>query len=73
MIGLAEENGLNYQVDIYPHYASDASAAVRAGYDVKHALIGPGVDASHAYERTHRDALENTYHLLYYYLTSKTM
>lgn len=71
LIQLAEENRIAYQVDIYPHYASDASAAVRAGYDVKHALIGPGVDASHAYERTHRDALENTYLLLYHYLLSK--
>jgi hypothetical protein len=51
LIRLAEEHHIAYQVDIYPHYASDASAAVRAGYDVKHALIGPGVDASHAYER----------------------
>ncbi len=73
LIRLAEENSLNYKVDIYPHYASDASAAVRAGFDIKHALIGPGVDASHAYERTHRDALENTYFLLYHYLTAKTM
>lgn len=73
LIRLAEENGLNYQVDIFPHYASDASVAVRAGFDVRHALMGPGVDASHAYERTHRDALENTYRLLFYYLTSKTM
>ncbi|KYQ86647.1 MULTISPECIES: M42 family metallopeptidase [Thermoactinomyces] len=70
LIRLAEEHHIAYQVDIYPHYASDASAAVRAGYDVKHALIGPGVDASHAYERTHRDALENTYLLLYHYLLS---
>lgn len=73
LIRLAEENSLNYQVDIYPHYASDASAAVRAGFDIRHALIGPGVDASHAYERTHRDALENTYRLLYHYLTAQTL
>jgi putative aminopeptidase FrvX len=73
LIQLAEENGIYYQVDLYPHYASDASAAVRAGYDVMHALIGPGVDASHAYERTHRDALENTFRLLYHYLFSKSL
>ncbi len=26
-------------------------AAIRAGYDVVHGLIGPGIDASHAFER----------------------
>jgi putative aminopeptidase FrvX len=73
LIRLAEEHGIYYQVDLYPHYASDASAAVRAGHDVMHALIGPGVDASHAYERTHRDALENTWRLLAAYLMSDSL
>lgn len=73
LIQLAEKYGIYYQVDLYPYYASDGSAAVRAGFDVMHALIGPGVDASHAYERTHRDALEHTYKLLYYYLLSPSL
>ncbi|AUS09651.1 peptidase M42 [Laceyella sacchari] len=73
LIRLAEEHGIYYQVDLYPYYASDGSAAVRAGFDVMHALIGPGVDASHAYERTHRDALEHTYRLLYHYLQSASL
>lgn len=49
--------GLAYKVDIYPHYSSDASAALRAGAEARAALIGPGIDASHAHERTHVDAL----------------
>lgn len=69
LVSLAEENSLNYKIDIYPYYGSDGSAALRAGYDFKVALIGPGVDASHSYERTHRDALENTIKLGVLYLT----
>ncbi len=62
-IALAKKHHIPYTVDIYPHYGSDASAALRAGSDVKAALIGPGVDASHNHERTHRDALQATYAL----------
>ncbi len=57
---LAEANGIPYKVDIYPHYGSDGEAYWRAGGDVAVALIGPGVDASHSYERTHLEALEAT-------------
>jgi putative aminopeptidase FrvX len=73
LVKLAEQNGLNYQVDIYPYYGSDASAALRAGYDIVHGLIGPGVDASHSHERTHRDALDNTAKLVLAYLQSEEM
>ena len=66
---LAKANGLNYKVDIYPFYGSDASAALRAGHDMKTALIGPGVDASHSFERTHIEAIENTIELGLLYLT----
>ncbi|MCS1350136.1 M42 family metallopeptidase [Mechercharimyces sp. CAU 1602] len=70
LVRLAQQEDLYYKVDLYPFYGSDASAAVAAGYDIKHALIGPGVDASHAYERTHREALVNTYQLLMAYVQS---
>lgn len=70
---LADANGLNYQVDIYPYYGSDASAAVKAGYDIVHGLIGPGVDASHSHERTHKEALENTAKLIIAYLQSEDL
>lgn len=69
LTSLAKEEGLNYKVDIYPFYGSDASAALRAGYDMKAALIGPGVDASHSFERTHIEAIENTIKLGLLYLT----
>ena len=68
LIQLAKENKLNYAVDIYPYYGSDVEATLMAGYDLKHALIGPGVAASHGYERTHSEGLENTLKLLELYL-----
>lgn len=71
LIGLAKTNQVDYQVDIYPYYGSDASAAIRAGFDVKHALFGPGIESSHALERTHIDALRATAGLLYAYVTSQ--
>jgi len=68
LITLAKDNKLNYAVDIYPFYGSDVEATLYAGYDIKHALIGPGVAASHGYERTHKEGLENTLKLLVLYL-----
>ena len=67
-INLAKKNKLQYAVDIYPYYGSDVEATLHAGYDIKHALIGPGVAASHGYERTHKEGLENTLELLSLYL-----
>jgi putative aminopeptidase FrvX len=71
LVRLAEENNIEYKLDIYPFYGSDASAAIRAGHDIVHGLIGPGIDSSHAFERTHRDSIENTAKLLYFYVQSK--
>jgi putative aminopeptidase FrvX len=71
LVEAAKECGAQYAVDIYPAYGSDVEATLRAGYDIKHGLIGPGVSASHGYERTHRDGLENTMKLLATYLSSR--
>jgi putative aminopeptidase FrvX len=65
---LAHAEGIPYQVDVYPHYSSDASAALLSGGEFRTALVGPGVDASHSWERTHRDALEATARLLLAYV-----
>jgi len=70
LIKLAKDNNLSHAVDIYPYYSSDASAALRAGNNIKCALIGPGVHASHGMERTHYDALENTLKLLLSYVVN---
>lgn len=68
LISLAKEADLDYAIDIYPFYGSDTSAALRGGNDIKGALIGPGVHASHGMERTHYQALENTVKLIISYL-----
>ena len=64
LIQLSKENDIDYAVDIYPFYGSDVETTLRAGYDIRHGLIGPGVYASHGYERSHIDGLTNTYDLL---------
>ena len=68
LIKAAQENDIAFAVDVYPHYGSDVDAALKAGYDMKHGLIGPGVYASHGYERSHRDGAKNTLKLLKAYL-----
>ena len=70
LIELAKFNQLQYAVDIYPFYGSDVSAALRGGNNIKGALIGPGVHASHGMERTHIEAVENTLKLLLAYIHS---
>ncbi|MFB7305137.1 M42 family metallopeptidase [Heyndrickxia sporothermodurans] len=70
---LAEKNNIAYNLDIFPFYGSDASAAIYAGHDIVHGLIGPGVDATHAYERTHLSSIQHTSSLLFYYLQSNLM
>lgn len=66
---LAKEKELDYAIDIYPHYGSDVETTLRAGYDIRHGLIGPGVYASHNYERSHMDGVRNTFELLKAYIT----
>jgi putative aminopeptidase FrvX len=68
---LAQVQGIEYKVDVYPHYGSDGEAYWRAGGDVAVALIGPGLDASHSYERTHLDALISTTQWLVAYLLAE--
>ncbi len=71
LVQLAEENKIGYKLDIYPYYGSDASAAIRSGHDIVHGLIGPGIDSSHAFERTHESSIENTAKLLFHYVQSE--
>ena len=57
LIEAARRANVDYAVDVYPAYGSDVEATLRAGYDLKHGLIGAGVYASHGYERSHRDGV----------------
>lgn len=65
---IAEKHGIAYKTDVYPLYGSDGEAFWRAGGDVALALIGPGIDASHNYERAHMDGLNATTNWIMAYL-----
>ncbi|WZX99446.1 M42 family metallopeptidase [Bacillus sp. FSL W7-1360] len=71
LVHLCQQQGIDYKVDIYPYYGSDASAAMKAGHDLVHALIGPGIEGSHSMERTHEQSLCETYRLLDAYIQSE--
>lgn len=73
LVELAKQHQIDYQLDIYPYYGSDASAAIRSGFDIVHGLIGPGIDSSHAFERTHISSIQNTEKLVYAYLLSENI
>jgi len=68
---LAEANGIPYNMDIYLYYSSDGSTYWRAGGDARVGLAGPGVDASHAYERTHTESVLHTAHLIARYILNE--
>ncbi len=68
LVKLCRSQKIPCKVDIYPFYGSDAAAAVRAGLDAVTGLIGPGINASHNLERTHRKALAATVRLVLAYV-----
>lgn len=68
LIETAKKENLDFAIDVYPRYGSDAEAALRGGNDIRHGLIGPGVYASHNYERSHIAGVRNTLLLLMAYL-----
>ena len=68
LIAAAKATDASYAVDVYPHYGSDVEAALSAGFDIRHGLIGPGVYASHGYERSHMEGVHNTLKVLCGYL-----
>jgi putative aminopeptidase FrvX len=68
LISLAKEQKIDHAVDVFPHYGSDVGAAIRGGNDIRGALIGQGVHASHGTERTHVDGMEQTLKLIKAYI-----
>lgn len=69
IIQVAEDHKLNYAVDIFYRYGTDANAAVRAGNQVQAAAFGMGTFCSHGVERTHIDGVMETARLLAAFLT----
>lgn len=70
LVQLCQADDIAYNIDVIDQYASDASVAVRQGIDVRIACIGPGVESTHHYERTHLTSLDQTFKLLRAYLAS---
>ena len=68
LIDAAKKTDADYAVDVYPFYSSDVDVTLGAGFDIRHGLIGPGVYASHGYERSHIDGVYNTLKVLCGYL-----
>ena len=68
LIAAGKATGADYAVDVYPHYSSDVDVTLGAGFDIRHGLIGPGVYASHGYERSHIDGVYKTLKVLCGYL-----
>ena len=68
LVKAAKRANVRYALDVYPFYGSDADVALGAGHDVRHCVVGAGVYASHGYERSHVEGLENTFDLLASYL-----
>ena len=68
LIDAAKRAGADYAVEVYTYYGSDVEATLRAGFDILHGLIGPGVYASHGYERSHIDGVFATLQLLAEYV-----
>ncbi|MBI5706141.1 MAG: M42 family metallopeptidase [Armatimonadetes bacterium] len=71
MRNLADRAGIEVRPDVYPYYTSDGSVYWRGGGKAEVALIGPGVDTSHGYERTHVDALMDTALLIAEYIVEE--
>ena len=68
LVELARRENIPFCVDTYMNYNSDASGSVKAGKDIRAACFGPGLEATHHYERTHVDSLDATTRLLVAYL-----
>jgi len=68
LVDAAQRAEIQYAIDVYPRYTSDADVAVRAGREVRHCVVGAGVYASHGYERAHVEGLAATFDLLDMYI-----
>ncbi|MBR4308758.1 MAG: M42 family metallopeptidase [Oscillospiraceae bacterium] len=68
LIHLAEKNSIDYAVDVYNNYGTDAKAALTGGCNLRAAAFGMGTYCTHGMERTHMDGINATTALLLSYL-----
>lgn len=71
LIELCRQNAIPFSRDVFNYYRSDAASALEAGNDVRTCLVCFGLDASHGYERVHRDSLHHLGRLLTAYIKSE--
>jgi len=71
LLALARQFGIEHQRDVFKYYRCDAASALEAGNDLRTALVCFGADASHGYERTHREGLASLAELLAVYMQSE--
>ena len=71
LINLAKENQIDYCVDTFYRFGSDATAAIRSGNNVMPAVFGVGCMNSHGYERTSIHAIEECARLTLAYVLNK--
>lgn len=64
LVTCARKTGIDYTEDVFYHYGTDASCAVRAGNNLVAAAFGMGTFSSHGMERTHIRGVEQTAQLL---------
>ncbi|MGA9520829.1 MAG: osmoprotectant NAGGN system M42 family peptidase, partial [Myxococcaceae bacterium] len=70
LLDLCRDYEIPHTRDVFRYYRCDAASALEAGNDIRTALACFGADASHGYERTHRDSLRALGELLALYLQS---
>jgi len=73
LIALAEEHAIPHARDVFRYYRCDVASAVEAGNDLRTALMGIGVDASHGHERAHIDSIRATADLVAAYMLSPAL
>ncbi len=68
IIDLAKKADIDYCVDIFYRYGTDANAAIRSGNNIYAAAFGMGCMNTHGMERCHITAIEQTAKLTLFYI-----
>lgn len=71
LLNICKQNQIIHSRDVFRYYRCDAASAIEAGNDIRTALVCFACDASHGYERTHIESLQELSSLLGYYMQSE--
>ena len=64
LTALCSRHGIPCRRDVFDYYRSDVASALEAGAEMRAALVGFGVDATHGHERTHLDGIRHVAELM---------